>query len=67
MASKDVGQMIKAYSKNGKEYKVMYGTNESERDFEIFLEIIKEKNPDCLIGDSEENLNKYRQKVKYHS
>lgn len=57
---------MKAYTRNGTEYKVMYGTNEDYRDFEIFLEIIKEKNPDCIIGSSEEDLRQYKQKVKYH-
>lgn len=66
IASKDVGRMMAAYNKNGTEYKVMYGANEDYRDFEIFLEIIKEKNPDCIIGDSEEDLRRYKQKVKYH-
>lgn len=66
IASKDVGRMMKAYTRNGTEYKVMYGTNEDYRDFEIFLEIIKEKNPNCIIGSSEEDLRQYKQKVKYH-
>ncbi|WP_041140304.1 hypothetical protein [Beduini massiliensis] len=66
IASKEAGRMIKAFSKNGTEYKVMYGANEDYRDFEIFLEIIKEKNPDCIIGNSEEDIRQYKQKVKYH-
>lgn len=67
ITSRTFGLTMLVYTVDGKNYKIMNSSGTGKkvmRSFNTVLDIIKEKNPDCLVGESEENKHKYYSQLK---
>ncbi len=62
LTSRTFGLTMLVYTVDGKNYKIMNSSGTGKkimRSFNTVLDIIKEKNPDVLVGETEENKQKY--------
>lgn len=62
------GLTLMAYTKDGKRYKIMNAAGAGRkmiRLFENVINIIQEHNSECMVGETEENHQKYRKMMKY--
>lgn len=57
--------VLVGHTVDGKRARLVYVGSRKEKILEEAMAFIKDKNPNCILGDSEENLNLYRSIVKY--
>lgn len=68
ITSRTFGLTLMAHTKDGRRYKLMNSSGNGRkvmRSFNTVMDIIQEKNPDCLIGESEENHKAYLSIIKH--
>lgn len=70
LTTRSFGLTLIAYTKNGERHEILSASGIGKKvrnNFTEIMRIIQEKNPDCLVGDSEDNHQQYLAHVQYHS